>query len=91
MPVRIDNFPAHVDGNVDGGGEPKTRRKNRNNYGVFEEWEKRFELSQGLEIPQRVRRVVRQVLETIQVPPFRAVSYRPEPTDSAAEQHIDST
>jgi hypothetical protein len=23
--------------------------------------------------------------------PFHAVSYRPEPTDSAGEQHIDST
>jgi len=49
-------------------GSPNCDEKNRNNYGVFEEREKGFELSQGLEILQRVRRVVRQVRETIQVP-----------------------
>jgi excisionase family DNA binding protein len=45
MPVRIDNFPANVDGNVDGGGGKNGRREKRNNYGVFEEREKGFEPS----------------------------------------------
>ena len=45
MPIDVDHFPANVDGNVDGGGQQKSRRKNRNNYGVFEEREKGFEPS----------------------------------------------
>jgi hypothetical protein len=84
MPVRIDNFPANVDGNVWTAARNETGdEKSRSNYGVFEEREKRFELSQGLEKPQRVRQVVRQVRETIQVPfPFRpsgALKDRPVP------------
>jgi integrase len=45
MPLRIDNFPANVDGNVDGDAGRNERRKKRNNYGVFEEREKGFEPS----------------------------------------------
>jgi hypothetical protein len=53
------------------------------NFGNFEEREKGFELSQGLEKPQRVRRVVRQDRETIQIPfpsmPFPTASDRLNP------------
>src|SRR5450631_755680 len=45
MPVRIDNFPANVDGNVDGGDGRNRTRKKRNNFGNFEEREKGFEPS----------------------------------------------
>jgi len=83
MPVRVDNLAPNVDENVDGGVEQEKSTKKRNNYGVFEEREKGFELWQRLEKPQRVRRVVRQARETIQVPfPFRpsgAVKVRPIP------------
>ncbi len=61
--------PENVDANVDGGRGKNGRLKKCNNYGVFEEREKGFELSQGLEIPQRVRRVARQVRETMTCPP----------------------
>ena len=45
MQVRIDNFPANVDGNVDGGDGRNGTRKKRNKYGLFEEREKGFEPS----------------------------------------------
>jgi hypothetical protein len=45
MPVRIDNFPENVDGNVDSGGRKNGARTKRNNYRVFEEREKGFEPS----------------------------------------------
>jgi hypothetical protein len=45
MPVRIDNFPANVDGNVDGGDGRNRTRKKRNKFGLFEEREKGFEPS----------------------------------------------
>ena len=71
---------------------PQKRKKPRL-YRGLEEREKGFELSQGLEIPQRVRRVVHQARETIQVP-FPSVPFRTPWTDrfrraNSHRQHIE--
>jgi hypothetical protein len=66
---------ARITGNRNGGAGRTSE--------TYKEREKGFELSQALEIAQRVRRVVRQVRETIQVPfpsvPFRAIPDQPIP------------
>ena len=59
MQVRIDNFPANVDGNVDGGDGRNGTRKKRNKYGLFEEREKGFEPFDGHANTQAVRHLPR--------------------------------
>lgn len=60
----------NADGNVDDGGSSESRAEKPNKSDDFEERGKGVELSQGSEIPQRVRWVVRQAHEIIQVFPF---------------------
>jgi Phage integrase family len=91
MPVRIDNFPANVDGNVDGGDGRNRTQKNETNSDCLKSGKRDSNCRKAWKYPTSSTGCPPSARDHSNPLPFQAVSYHVRPTGSAGEQHIDST